>query len=163
MKLNGTLINYYFHCKRQCYLFGNRLNLEDASEIVQIGRAIHEEKNTHDNSEISIENIKLDKLTDEYLTEIKKSDADIQAASWQILLYLKILKDKGLVRKGKLEFTETNKQPKKTIIIELTSHLEEQLKTVEAQIAELLQKDDVPAAINDKRCPKCAYFEYCYI
>lgn len=92
MKLNGTLINYYFHCKRQCYLFGNRLNLEDTSEIVQIGRAIHEEKNTHDSSEINIENIKLDKLTDEYLTEIKKSDADIQAASWQILLYLKILK-----------------------------------------------------------------------
>lgn len=163
MKLNGTLINYYFHCKRQCYLFGNRLNLEDTSEIVQIGRAIHEEKNTNDNSEISIENIKLDKLTDEYLTEIKKSDADIQAASWQILLYLKILKDKGIIRKGKLEFVETNKQLQKTIIIELTPPLEEQLKTVEIQIGELLQKDDVPAIINDKRCPKCAYFEYCYI
>lgn len=32
MNVNGTLINYYFHCKRQCYLFGNRLNLEDNSE-----------------------------------------------------------------------------------------------------------------------------------
>ena len=29
MQVNGTLINYYFHCKRQCYLHGNRLNLED--------------------------------------------------------------------------------------------------------------------------------------
>lgn len=44
MKVNGTLINYYFHCKRQCYLHGNRLNLEDNSEQVKIGKAIHEEK-----------------------------------------------------------------------------------------------------------------------
>ena len=44
MKVNGTLMNYYFHCKRQCYLHGNRMNLEDNSENVQIGKAIHEEK-----------------------------------------------------------------------------------------------------------------------
>lgn len=44
MKVNGTLVNYYFHCKRQCYLHGNRLNLEDESENVKIGKAIHEEK-----------------------------------------------------------------------------------------------------------------------
>ena len=31
MRVNGTLMNYYFHCKRQCYLHGNRLNLEDNS------------------------------------------------------------------------------------------------------------------------------------
>ncbi len=43
-RVNGTLINYFFHCKRQCYLHGNRLNLEDNSELVQIGRAIHEVK-----------------------------------------------------------------------------------------------------------------------
>lgn len=29
--INGTLINYYFHCKRQCYLHGNKINLEDNS------------------------------------------------------------------------------------------------------------------------------------
>ena len=44
MRVNGTLINYYFHCRRQCYLLGNRLNLEDNSELVKIGRAIHEER-----------------------------------------------------------------------------------------------------------------------
>ena len=32
MNVNGTLINYYIHCPRQCYLFGNRINLEDNSE-----------------------------------------------------------------------------------------------------------------------------------
>ncbi len=38
MKVNGTLINYYFHCKRQCWLHGNRVNLEDNSEDVKIGK-----------------------------------------------------------------------------------------------------------------------------
>lgn len=66
MKVNGTLMNYYFHCKRQCYLHGNRVNLEDNSENVRIGKAIHEEKAVgSSNSEIAIENIKLDKLTAE--------------------------------------------------------------------------------------------------
>lgn len=105
MQVNGTLINYYFHCKRQCYLHGNRLNLEDNSEQVKIGKAIHEEKAADkSNSEIAIDNIRLDKLTKEYLTEVKKSDADVEAAKWQLLYYLKVLKNKGIVRKGKLEF-----------------------------------------------------------
>ena len=74
MRVNGTLMNYYFHCKRQCYLHGNRLNLEDNSEEVQIGKALHEEKEQNENTEIQLENIRLDRLTKEYLTEIKKSD-----------------------------------------------------------------------------------------
>ena len=88
MKINGTLMNYYFHCKRQCYLFGNRLNMEDNSEEVKIGKAIHEERDNKENTELAIENIRLDKLTGEYLTELKKSDADIEAAKWQLLYYL---------------------------------------------------------------------------
>lgn len=90
MKVNGTLVNYYIHCKRQCYLHGNRINLEDESEDVKIGKAIHEEKKENEkNREIIIENIKLDKLTTKYLVETKKSDADIEAAKWQVLYYLK--------------------------------------------------------------------------
>ena len=50
MKVNGTLVNYYIHCKRQCYLHGNRINLEDESEDVKIGKAIHEEKKENENA-----------------------------------------------------------------------------------------------------------------
>lgn len=96
MRVNGTLMNYFFHCKRQCYLHGNRLNLEDNSEQVKIGKALHEERDRKENTEIALENIRLDKLSSEYLTEVKKSDADVEAAKWQLLLYLKILKDNSL-------------------------------------------------------------------
>lgn len=163
-RVNGTLINYFFHCKRQCYLHGNRLNLEDNSELVQIGRAIHEVKaGESENAEIAIENIRLDKLTAEYLTELKKSDADIEASKWQLYYYLKILKGKGIIRKGKLEFEEKNKSKKATIILELGDAEEKQLEQIQTQIEKLLQSDSVPEADEQAGCKKCAYYEYCFI
>jgi CRISPR-associated exonuclease Cas4 len=164
MEVNGTLINYYFHCKRQCYLFGNRLNLEDNSENVQIGKALHEQKEeVLKNKEIEIENVKIDGLTDKYLIEIKKSDADVQACTYQILLYLKILKSKGIDRIGKLEFIEKNKQNKKVMLVELTPEKEEELDRYISEIKQLLECDRVPDVINKSGCKKCAYYEYCYI
>ena len=155
MQVNGTLINYYFHCKRQCYLHGNRLNLEDNSEQVKIGKAIHEEKAADkSNSEIAIDNIRLDKLTREYLTEVKK---------WQLLYYLKVLKNKGIVRKGKLEFVEKNKSDKKVMILELTEELENELDGYVNEIQELIASDKPPEILNSSMCKKCAYYEYCYI
>ena len=98
--MNGTIINYYFHCKRQCYLFANKLNFEDNSELVKIGKEIHLNKSENKkNSEIKIDNIVVDKITDKYLVEIKKSDADKEAARWQLYYYLYILKKKGIVKK----------------------------------------------------------------
>lgn len=164
MRVNGTLINYYFHCKRQCYLHGNRLNLEDNSELVQIGKAIHEVKaDNKENTEIAIDNIRLDRLTAEYLTEIKKSDSDLEACKWQLYYYLKVLKEKGIIRKGKLEFEEKNKADKATLIITLGGEEEMQLEQIQMQIEELLQMDEVPPAEESARCKKCAYYEYCYI
>lgn len=163
LKVNGTLINYYFHCKRQCYLHGNRLNLEDNSENVSIGKALHEERNKGENTEVGIENIKLDKLTKEYLTEVKKSDADVEASKWQLLYYLKILKDKGIERKGKLEFIEKNKTKKKTLVFELTKEDEKNLIKITKNIEGLILGEEMPSVLNESKCKKCAYYEYCYI
>lgn len=164
MKVNGTLMNYYFHCKRQCWLHGNRINLEDNSEDVKIGKAIHEikEEKSKAATEISIENIKIDRLTGEYLTEIKKSDADVEATMWQTLLYLKILKDKGIDRKGRLEFVEKNKGSK-LIIVELDNEKLLKLEEITRDIEKLLLDDEAPKVLNKPKCKKCAYYEYCYI
>lgn len=163
MRVNGTLINYYFHCKRQCYLHGNRLNLEDNSEQVQIGKAYHEEKLKGKNTEIELDHIKLDKLTNEYLTEVKKSDADPEAAKWQLLYYLKVLKEKGIERKGRLEFIEKKKENKKVVTVELTAELELELDRYIREIETLLVQEQVPEAISKPKCKKCAYYEYCYV
>lgn len=164
MKINGTIINYYFHCKRQCWLFANRINLEDNSEDVRIGRVLHELKSENSkNTEISIDNIKIDKLTEDYLVELKKSDADIEAVRWQTLYYLKVLKGKGIEKSGKIEFVEKNKQDKKIIYVELTESEEKKLLELENNINMLIGQTNIPEAINKPKCKKCAYYEYCYI
>ncbi len=143
-------------------MHGNRLNLEDNSEIVKIGRVLHSERNRSDDCEIAIENIKIDKLTAKYLVEIKKSDADEEATKWQIYYYLSILKKKGLLRTGKVEYIEKNRKNHITYYT-LTDEIEEELSKIEKDIEDLLASLEIPEAIRKKHCAKCAYFEYCYI
>lgn len=166
MNINGTLINYYIHCRRQCYLFGNRLNFEENSEDVKIGKSLHEIRNKGANNEIKIDNIRVDKITKDYVVEVKKSDADIEASKWQLYLYLKILKDKGIIKKGKLECIEKNKTDKKIYYIELTEEVEQQLNIYIDEINNMLLSDSVPKidpSMKISSCKKCAYYEYCYI
>ena len=116
-----------------------------------------------ENSEIALENIRLDRLTKEYVTEIKKSDADEEACKWQLYYYLYILKKKGIIRKGKLEFVEKNKKHSRIEIYELNEEIELELKNIIEQIQLLLNSDSLPDTINKSHCKKCAYYEYCYI
>ena len=162
--ITGTLINYYFHCKTQCWLHANRINLEDNSEDVRIGKILHEineEKNK--NTEISIDNVKIDKLTKEYLVEVKKSDSDVEAVKWQVLLYLYKLKQKGVIKKGKIEFIEKNRQKKKIHYVDLDEANEKELLEVLKNIDELINLEHSPAAVLEKKCKRCAYYEYCFI
>ena len=162
--LNGTLVNYYLHCKRQCWLHGNRVNLEDNSENVKVGKALHEIKAEQSpQTELAIENIKVDKLTKDYLVEIKKSDADIDAVTWQVLYYLKVLKSKGIEKKGKIELIEKNKTENKIVYVEYTEEAEKILEEMEKDILKLLEGELPEKKAKLGICKKCAYYEYCYI
>jgi len=163
MNISGTLINYYVHCPTQCWLFANRLNLEDNSEDVRIGKVLHElreEKNK--NTEISIDNVKLDRITRDYLIEVKKSDSDPQAVKWQVLLYLSKLRAKGIERKGRIEYIEKN-HATPAEIIELNEENEAELVRVVGEIETLVDQPHPPAPILAPKCKKCAYYDYCFI
>lgn len=162
-KITGTLINYYFHCQTQCWLHANRLNLEDNSEDVRIGKVLHEiNEEKSKQAEISIDNIKIDKITRDYLVEVKKSDSDPQAVKWQVLLYLYKLKQKGIDKKGKIEYIE-KRGDKKTEFIELDLVNEQELLEVLNNIENLINQPIPPKPKFENKCKKCAYFEYCFI
>lgn len=164
MRITGTIVNYYIHCKRQCWLFAHKLNLEDDSEDVRIGRILHEIRSEgRSNAEIQIEGIKVDKLTDEFVVELKKSDADVAATTWQTMYYLYILRQKGLERKGRLEFLERNKQTYKTVEVELNEVSEQKLEGLLAEIETYLAQDKPLPAMYSKKCERCAYYAYCFI
>ena len=164
MKVNGTLVNYYFFCKTKLWLHANRINLEDNSEDVRIGKILHEiSEEKGGKRELSIDNVKIDKLTKEYLVEIKKSDSDLEAVKWQVLLYLYKLKLKGVVKKGKIEFIEKKKQSKKVHYVELDEANEKKLLEVLSAIGNLIDLSVPPEPVFEKHCKKCAYYEYCFI
>lgn len=160
--LTGTLVNYYIHCKRQCWLFYHKLNMEDNSEDVRIGRVLHALQ-TAKEPEFALENIKLDKISNGYVVEIKKSDADLEAALAQVQFYLMTLKIKGLEYKGRIEVLEKNKQDKKIHITELTEDLYQKLLLQYQEIENFLKNQKPPEAIRKASCKKCAYFEFCFI
>lgn len=162
--ITGTDVNYYILCKRKCFLSHNKIGLEQNSELVKIGKVLHEQKYQNDNaSEKLIECIKIDKISKDYVSELKKSDSDIESAKWQLLYYLYILKQKGIYRKGKLEFIQQNNQKNKIIYIELTDANEKELIELLKDISELFKSDKIPCTLNNRKCKKCAYYDYCYI
>jgi len=160
--LTGTIVNYYTHCQRQCWLFYHRLNLEDNSEDVRIGKILHELK-SEGKEEIALDGIKLDKLTAEYVTEIKKSDADLAAAKAQLEFYLVVLYDKGIIRKGRLVCLEKNKQSKSVHTLMLTEEEIKERKAHYRQIEDFLEQELPPPPVKKPICKKCAYYEYCFI
>lgn len=163
MKITGTMINYYFHCKRQCYLFANRLNMEDNSEDVRIGRVLHEIKAKDEkNTEIKFENMVLDKMTQKNIEEFKKSHADIKASRMQLLFYLKNLEEKGVQKEGKLVCMEKNKQEKVEKVV-LNDETRRELENCIDEINRLVNQDEVPKLEKRNTCSRCAYYEYCYI
>jgi len=164
MRITGTIVNYFIHCKRQCWLFAHKMNFEDDSEDVRIGRILHEVRSEgRNNTEIQIEGIKVDKMTEDYVIELKKSDADVEATKWQTLYYLYMLKQKGIDRKGRLEFLERKKQTSKTVELELDSLTEVKLIGMLEEIEQYLSEDKPDEAIYAKKCERCAYYAYCYI
>ena len=158
--ITGTLINYYFHCKTQLWLFANKINLEDNSEDVRIGKILHE---INEVKEVSFKNIKIDKITKDYVIEVKKSDSDLDASKWQLLFCLYTLKQKGIIKKGRLKVFENNKQNKKRFEVILDEESEKKIKKIVRDIEELISLPIPPKAKYDKKCRKCAYYEYCFL
>lgn len=162
MLLTGTLIYYYTVCKRKCYLSYQKINMEQNSELVKIGKELHEQQKAK-YKEIMIDNIKIDKISKQYITEVKKSDADLEASIWQLKYYMYILNNKGIQRNGKLEIIEKNNQDKNVIFIEFSEDLLLEVENHVKEIENFLLGGLLPSTKIAKKCKKCAYYEYCII
>ncbi len=160
--VTGTIINYYIVCPVKMWLHYHKINLEDNSEEVRIGKVLHEINETKVD-EISFEGIKVDKISRDYIVEVKKSDSDITAAKWQLLYYMWILKQKGIIKKGRIEVFEKKKQDKKRIEIILDEENEKKLLELIEDIKKILSQNIPPKPKFENKCKKCAYFEYCFI
>jgi CRISPR-associated exonuclease Cas4 len=79
-----------------------------------------------------------------------------------VLLYLYKLKQKGVLRQGKIEYIE-KRGDKKVEYIDLDEENEKELLDVLDAITSLITSPTPPSPVFENKCKRCAYYEYCFI
>ena len=60
IKFTGSQINYYFICKRKLWLFSHNIELEPESDLVKLGKLLHENSYKRKLKEVQVDRIKID-------------------------------------------------------------------------------------------------------
>src|SRR5574344_850996 len=158
-KIQGIKVNYYFICKRKLWLFAKGLGFENLSERVSIGKILHETAYPREKErEILIDDtIMLDLASEDYIREIKLSSKMEEADKMQVYYYLYFLKQKGIIKKGMINYVKEKRREE----IELTDEIEQKIKFVLDDIRKICEHTNPPEYKKLKYCTKCAYYEFC--
>ena len=162
MQITGIMIYYYIICQRKLWYFTNNINMEQNSELVEIGKILDETSYTREDKSILIDNtINIDFIKGEcILHEIKKTKAIEEASIWQVKYYMYYLQKRGVKSiTAKMDFPLL----KETKEIFLEDSDIKKLDEIVKNIENIVTKDKPPEIINDKICKKCAYYDLCYI
>ena len=98
MNITGIMVYYYFICERRLWYFANQINMEQNSELVQIGKIIDETTYSREKKGILIDNtINIDFINNgAVLHEVKKTKSIEEAGIWQLKYYMYYLEQKGI-------------------------------------------------------------------
>lgn len=164
IRITGTHFNYYMICHRKLWLFANGLQMEHTSELVEMGKLIHETSYTERSDryqEVEIGGIKVDFYDAKrgIIHEIKKSDKIEKAHEMQLKYYLWVFEQHGInVNYGILEYPKL----RKTEEIYLTDVDREEIPAMICEIEELIQNEQCPGKIKIGTCKSCSYFDFCW-
>lgn len=163
MMITGTHFNYYFICHRKLWLFANGIQMEQTSELVELGKLIHETaypQRADKYREIEIEGIKIDffDTKNNIVHEIKKSGAREEAHEWQLKYYLYILEKHGIQASGILEYPKL----RKTEEVFLTEPDREYIAQVVTAIEQITGSETAPPCLKQSHCRNCSYYEFCW-
>ncbi len=164
--MTGTQISYYFLCKRKLWLFTNKIDMEQNSETVALGRFISESTYERAKHEISIsdgeDNIMLDfyDAKTKVIHEVKKSDKMEDTHIWQVKFYISVMERQGVEGvTGEIDYPKL----RQTLKVELTEDDRRELEHIRHAIQVVLAQDKPPDVINKTFCKKCAYYDLCYV
>ncbi|HOL21316.1 MAG TPA: CRISPR-associated protein Cas4 [bacterium] len=162
VKVTGTLVWYYYICKREVWLMAREIHPNQEDPFIEIGRIISEESYKREKRGVKIAEMILDVLKVKngkvIVGEIKKSSKFEKSATMQLCFYLSNLKKLGIEAKGELLFP--NEKKKKEVY--LTDKIEEELNKTKEEIEEILKFEKPPEVKRIKFCRKCAYEEFCF-
>lgn len=161
--IRGTQINYYFVCKTKLWLFSHQIQMEQESDVVELGKLLHEDTYRQEkkgqifDNLISVDFVRKGKTLEVH--EIKKSNKMEKAHIFQLLYYLYYLKnEKGITARGFINYPKLRKQKE----VCLTSKSEKKLREVLKNINFIIKKHDMPQPQKKKICKNCAYLEFCW-
>lgn len=155
MKITGTLIKNYLHCKRQAWLYYYGINFQN--ELTRIGKLKHIEARSQ---ELVFDEIKIDKIKKNEVIEFKKTSSNIEGTRMQLLYYLYKLKQNGIEKTGKLkDLTYGDEQ-----IIKLDNGNLNKLQNLLKEIKKFINITKIVPNIKVKRkeCKGCSFFDYCW-
>ncbi len=163
--VTGTLISYYFYCKRRMWLHANDICFEDNSEDVAMGKLIEETTYLQRNSnfeQIEFDGIKIDYYDhkNKIIHETKKSPKFEQTHIWQLKYYIYILKKNGIDNvKGVLEYPTEHKIQ----TVELSIDNIKEIELFSKEIISIITSNECPPKIKSSKCKNCSYYEFCYV
>jgi len=161
LNYTGTQVNYYFICKRKLWLFSHGLEMEETSDLVLLGKLLHERGYARRRKEVQVGRIKIDFVGSGCeIHEVKRSRKAQDAHLFQLLYYLYYLKRYARVDgKGFLHYPLL----RRTMNVELTEADTKRLESVLEEIHTILTNPNAPPAVKIPYCRRCSYSELCWI
>lgn len=161
-EITGIMMYYYFVCKKKLWYFANQIQMEQNSELVEMGKIIDETSYENQEKHILIDNtINIDFIKNgAILHEVKKTKSIEEASIWQVKYYMYYLEQKGVKNvKAKIDFPII----KETKDIVLNNEDRQALQNVIENIKKIINSNIPIDVIQNKKCKKCAYYDLCYI
>lgn len=159
-EITGTLVNYFFTCKREAWLYAHHIHADQSDENMLMGKALSELKEGK-LQDFPYSNLKFDKVAKErghyVITEYKKSFKNPAAAKMQLLFYMYVLKNslKLKIIKGKVI------SGKKVLVVNGNEENFLLMKQCLEDIEILVNARQSPQFEYKKICDNCAYGNYC--
>lgn len=160
--MTGTQIHYYFLCKRKLWLFTHKIDMEQNSDDVAMGKFISEDSYKREKKEIKIDDIVLDFYDEKakIIHEVKKSDKMEETHIWQVKHYISVLESKGIEGViGEIDYPKL----RQTVKVELSDDDRLRLEEIKQEVRTIIDLPLPPGVINKPFCKNCAYYDLCYI
>lgn len=161
LPVRGVEVNYYVVCPRKCWLFVHGMEHEAGSELVALGRLLHEtafrrkiERN------VEIEGFaRVDFTSKGIVHEVKRGPAQHKSHVMQVAYYLWLLRERGIETQGILHYPRQRRRE----IVRLTADLEMELHCILGKIREIRTMPQPPRVPRRMAvCRSCAYDEFCW-
>ncbi|MGI6628462.1 MAG: CRISPR-associated protein Cas4 [Bacillota bacterium] len=162
LRVTGTLMWYYYVCKRQVWLMAHQINPDEDDPNIAYGRFLQRVSYGREKKETAVGSSRFDIVQQRdgtiVVSEVKKTSRHEKSATMQLLFYLKELHKRGIEAKGELRFPEEKRR--KPVV--LTDEALREISKAEAHIIELIQYDLPPAPAKIRLCRNCGYAEFCW-